>query len=162
MRLKGKERRKRAILSASHLGGCSAISRLVRLESYRSQELALALRSCLLDILHLHALLGLDLLTTAHRRSKLPQPNSSRDGAQTLITFGVGVLEAIVCRRARATQHYKPIPPPSALRERPVPVFFEELVRVEILARRLAPSHEKQVISHQRSGIEEGKEAVYD
>ena len=80
--------------------------------------------------------------------------------AEPLVALGIRLLEPVVCRRAGAAQHDEPVLEPAALREGPVSVFFEELVRVEVLACCLPPRHEEDVIAHQRGRIDEGEEAV--
>lgn len=108
-----------------------------------------------LDVLHLDALLGVHL---PPRGGPVNPPARS----QALVALGVRLLELVVGRRAGAAQHDEPVLEPAGLGEGAVPVLLEELVRVEVLARRLAPGHEEHVVAHQRGRVEEGDEAVDD
>lgn len=103
-------------------------------------------------MLHLHALLGVDFrlaLTPGY-------------AAQPLVAFDVATLEAVVCWRSWTAQNHEPVLEPASLGKGAVSIRLDELVRVEILARRLASRHEKEVVPHQGGWVEETKDAIDD
>ena len=120
----------------------------------RSHEARFGLLGLRLDVLHLDAFLRVHI---APVRVVTPPV-----GREPLVALDILLLKLIVRRRPRPAQHDEPVLEPVRLRERSVPVLLEELARVEVLARRLAPGHEEDVVSHQGGRVEKGDEPIDD
>lgn len=103
-------------------------------------------------MLHLHPLLGVDLGLAL----------SPGCAAQPLVSLDVGTLEAVVGWRSWTAKNHEPVLEPASLGKGAVSIRLDELVRVEILACRLASRHEKEVVPHQGGWVEEPKDAIDD
>ena len=68
-------------------------------------------------------------------------------------------LELIVSGSARSAEHGNKVAPDATLRIRTKTLLLGKLVRVHILPRRFAASHEEDVVSHERCWITQGDEA---
>ena len=110
-----------------------------------------------MDVLHLHALLGVHVLLLL-----LLADVMVLGGSESLVARDVLLLKTIIRRRPWSTENHEPVLEPVTLSEGAIPVLLQELVRVEVLACCLAPRHEEQVVSHQCSRIERGAKAIYD
>lgn len=81
---------------------------------------------------------------------------------KALIALLIWPLELEIRRGTRPPQHSNPVAEDISLIERPVAISLLKLVRAEILSGCLAPTHEEEMISPQRSGVGCSQGAVYD
>lgn len=78
---------------------------------------------------------------------------------KSLIAVLIALLELVIRGRAGSAENGQDVPPEACLVKRTVSFALGKLVRVHEFSRRFATGHQKDVISHERGGVEKGKDS---
>jgi len=113
---------------------------------------ALEARHCATHVLHLHT----PSLLLLRQRSVSLAPSWSKP----LVALFVLFLEVQVRRRSRPQEDNNPVLPEVPLREWPMPILFQELVRVEILTGSLSSCHQEEVVAPEAHWVRRNDDTI--